>query len=92
MRFIVDLYRYIIFGMLAVLLISVVYGGLKLAAADAIPPEMVALYAIAGLLSAIGIIILLGVTATVISIHDRHVELVEAIIDLRDAVAAKGDS
>jgi hypothetical protein len=50
-------------------------------------PAVITLYVITGMLSAVGIVILLGVTATVISIQDRHVELVEAIINLRDAVA-----
>lgn len=79
MRFIVDLYRYLIFGILAVLIIGVVFGGLQLGASAAIPQWVLGIYVAGGLAVAVVLIMLIGLTATIISIHDRHVELVEAI-------------
>lgn len=79
MRFIVDLYRYLIFGILAVLIIGVVFGGLQLGASANIPQWVLGIYVAGGLAVAAVLIMLIGLTATIISIHDRHVELVEAI-------------
>lgn len=84
MRFIVDLYRYIILGTLAVLIIGMVFGLLKLSTFDSTLYPFLGFYAAGAVLLLLSIIIMLGVTATFISIHDRHAELVDEIRQWRE--------
>ena len=84
MRFIVDLYRYIILGILALLIIGLVFGIIKLTTIDSSLYPLAGLYAVGGVGVLISIVMLLGLTATFISIHDRHVELVEEIRQWRE--------
>ncbi|KQM63414.1 hypothetical protein ASE75_13290 [Sphingomonas sp. Leaf17] len=79
MRFIVDLYRYIVFAILAFLIIGCVFAGLEINELIGPQSPYMAFYVIGALTIAIGSIIGLGITATFISIHDRHVELVDEI-------------
>ena len=84
MRFIVDLYRYVILGVLAVLIIGLVFGLIKLSALDSSVYPLIGLYAVGGIGLLLSIVMLLGLTATFISIHDRHVELVEELRQWRE--------
>ena len=84
MRFIVDLYRYIILGILALLIIGLVFGIIKLTTIDSSLYPLAGLYAVGGVGVLLSIVMLLGLTATFISIHDRHVELVEEIRQWRE--------
>lgn len=78
MRFIVDLYRYVIFAISALALIGIAL--LVFAALDPTGPLIgftgPTLLLAAGL--SVFLILNLGLAAALISIHDRHVELVEA--------------
>jgi hypothetical protein len=78
-RFIVDLYRYIVFAVLAVLIIGCVFAGLEINQLTGPQSPYMAFYVISAVAVAIGAIIGLGITATFISIHDRHAELVDEI-------------
>ena len=84
MRFIVDLYRYIIFAALAVMIIGIVFGLMKLSSIDSSLYPLIGLYAVGGIGLLISVVMLLGLTATFISVHDRHVELVEEIRQWRE--------
>ena len=84
MRFIVDLYRYIIFAALALLIIGTVYVVLELGRASGFNSPMFAGY-IGGAIALFVIVVLsLGIMATFISIHDRHVEIVDELRALRE--------
>ncbi|QKR99208.1 hypothetical protein F9288_05735 [Sphingomonas sp. CL5.1] len=83
MRFIVDLYRYLIFAILAVMIVGAVYGLLKLSQLPTEIAPLMMLYGLGAISLFVGLIMMLGLTATFISIHDRHCELVEEIRDWR---------
>jgi len=84
MRFIVDLYRYIVFIALAAAIIVTVFGLLEVSKLTDGNSQATGLY-VAGFLAALVVLILaLGITATFISIHDRHAELVDELRGLRE--------
>jgi len=94
MRFVVELYRFLILGLLAFCLIAASYVISKVL----MSPEATsgtAWYLIAGILTAFGLMILgIGVTATFISMHDRIEELsnnVETLVSLQQTEAVMHD-
>ena len=84
MRFIVDFYRYAILAVLALIIAGFAYFLLSLNNLTDISGAPLTLVALSG----IGLIALLGVSlgfvATAISIHDRHIEIVEELRLLRE--------
>ena len=84
MRFIVDLYRHVILGGIALAIILLVYGTLKVATSSDAYGVLVFVY---GGLALIAVIMALGMTATFISIHDRHAELVDELRAIRAELA-----
>ena len=84
MRFIVDFYRYVILAGIALMIVGVVYVALELNSSD----SPFASYTSGGWL-ALGIVAIalfvmsLGMVATFISLHDRHIEIAQEIRALR---------
>jgi hypothetical protein len=87
MRFIVDLYRWIILGFFALALILLsVLTGFALFGQHSL--GLITPYVIVTVVCSLGILVLtLGLIAVLISIHDRHAELVEQATRIADAVA-----
>lgn len=79
MRAIVDLYRYILLGTLGLLIVGIVFGGLELTKLTAAGTPFLMFYILGAIALIVLAIIGLGITATFISIHDRHAELVDEI-------------
>lgn len=79
MRLIVDLYRYIVIGTLGLLIVGAVFSGLQLAALQPTGASYLAFYVFGAIVLIALAIVALGITATIISIHDRHEELVKEV-------------
>lgn len=87
MRFIVDIYRYVILAGIAAAIIGVVFFGLKIGTLSTGYRSAVLIGGGALILLAV---MSLGITATFISLHDRHAELVAELRALRHAIEARG--
>ena len=79
MRLIVDLYRYIVIGTLGLLIAGAVFGGLQLAVLPPTGAPYLAFYVLGAIVLIASVIMALGITATIISIHDQHEKLVEEV-------------
>ena len=90
MRFIVDFYRYAILAALGLIIAVFAFLVLSLGGSDGFSEYSVATIFIVGtgLVGFIGVS--LGLIATFISIHDRHVELVEEVRLMRMAIEQRG--
>jgi hypothetical protein len=91
MRFIVDLYRYVIFVICGLSLVAVTL--LVLSALDPAGPlsSFAGPVLLLAVLAAVFLILNLGLVAVLLSLHDRHVELVtatEAVAHNLDGIAA----
>lgn len=84
MRFIVDLYRLLILLGLAATIIAFVYVCLKVATMPELGSDVAIDFAAVAILLLMLMVIGLGLTATIISIHDRHSELVDEVRNLND--------
>ena len=82
MRFIVDLYRYIIFVTLALMLIAGTVGLLEVTKLGVWNPLAIMTYAYA-FFAFVMVILVIGFVAIAVSIHDRHAELVDEVRLLR---------
>ena len=91
MRFIVDLYRYIILAVLALLIAGFAFFVLSLGGNSGYDDASLATIIIAGLAFAGILGVSLGLVATFISIHDRHIELVNEVKLMRQALEQRGD-
>ena len=90
MRFIVDFYRFVILAGIALMIIGLVYVGLELASQNSAVSNLSAPWMILGSL-AIGLYVMtLGMTATFISLHDRHAEIVDELRALREHMETRG--
>ena len=91
MRFIVDFYRYAILAVFALIIAAFAFLVLSLWNNPDFADEAVVTAAIV----AVGSVGLLGVSvgliATFISIHDRHIELVEEVKLMRETLEQRGD-
>lgn len=86
MRFLVDLYRVIVLGALALALIGGSYLVFTVAFEGDAPAEL-GIVAIAGLVAAaIWVVLAIGLIATFISIHDRLVELSDNSARIADSL------
>jgi uncharacterized membrane protein len=83
MRFIVDLYKLIIYAVLAFIIITAVVGILELIRMGGASAFAMGMYLFAGVVGFVSLVVGLGILATFISIHDRHAELVEELKELR---------
>ena len=90
MRFIVDFYRYAILAILGLIIAGFAFLVLSLGGSDGIGEYSVAtiFFVGTGLIAVIGLS--LGLIATFISIHDRHIELVEEVKLMRKAIEQRG--
>ena len=90
MRFIVDFYRYAIFAVLALVIAGIAFLTLSVSSnPDFNDASVLSVIVIgAGVLGCLGIS--LGLVATFISIHDRHIELVEEVKLIREAIQQRG--
>lgn len=86
MRFIVDFYRYLTFAFIAATIIGIVFITLALGDSGALGDDAPPYFFLIGAALLATFIISLGTIATFISIHDRHVELVEEIRKIREAL------
>jgi hypothetical protein len=86
MRFIVDVYRYVILGGIALAIITVVYAALKVGTISTAYGSTVL---IGGAALIVITVMSLGITATFISLHDRHAEAVDELRALRFALEAR---
>ncbi|MGS1018113.1 hypothetical protein [Allosphingosinicella humi] len=91
MRFIVDLYRWLVLLGIGCLLIGVVYAGLKIATAEGDFGPFTGVYVAIAFAVFIGIVLAFGLTAAFISIHDRHCELVDELRRMRESLQSHGD-
>ena len=82
MRFMVDLYRYIILFALALVLIGGTVGLLEVTTAGISSPVSLIAYAYT-FFAFIIIVLVIGFVAIAVSIHDRHAELVDEVRLLR---------
>jgi hypothetical protein len=83
MRFIVDFYRYVILAGIGLMIVGVIYGALLLATQQSSISNVSGPALVLGILG-IGLVVMsLGITATFISVHDRHAEIVDELRALR---------
>lgn len=88
MRFIVDLYRYIVFAALGLLIVLTVYGVLEAGRLGGFDNPMFGAYVAGAIALFVVVVLSLGMMATFISIRDRHVEIVDELRALRDREGA----
>jgi hypothetical protein len=86
MRFIVDIYRYIIFAFCGLLIISAVLLALFVATSSA-DPEIAAGVIIGAVAALLFLILNLGGIAIIVSLHDRHAELVDEARQINATIA-----
>lgn len=79
MRFLVELYRYLILLLLVVTVIAVSFGIAKFATSTDVATGITAGMIGLAVLGAIFVILSLGITATFISMHDRLCELAGSV-------------
>lgn len=90
MRFIVDFYRYVILAGIALMIIGLIYGTLRIATDHSELSNLSGSVLALGVL-AIGLIVMsLGMTATFISVHDRHAEIVDELRAMRTEMERRG--
>jgi hypothetical protein len=75
MRFLVELYRYLILLLLVLTVIAVSFGIAKFATSTDVATEITAGMIALAVLGAVFVILSLGITATFISMHDRLCDL-----------------
>ncbi|WP_375272683.1 hypothetical protein [Sphingomonas sp.] len=93
MRFIVDLYRYILVALCGITIIALAFAFFAFIDASgptggAYPEWVIA----ATIVVAIVFVLSIGGLAIIISLHDRHAELTDAAHDIRDALNRIADA
>lgn len=86
MKFIVDLFRYLIFGFCGLVIVGFTYGLLSISQSDPTGGAYSILWIMGFLVTALLLILSLGGIAILISIHDRHNELVGEMTRIADAL------
>ncbi len=86
MRFIVDLYRYLIVALCGLILISLAYGTVAGIGSGLFDTPMGLLWALGLAMILIFLILSIGAVAIVISIHDRHAEAVDELERIADVL------
>lgn len=86
MRFLVELYRYLIIFFCGVVLILTAYGLTAGFESGLFDSDLGYYWVFGSIISLITLVLILGLVAIIISIHDRHVELVEALNRIADLV------
>ena len=89
MRFIVDLYKLIIYFTLAVLIIGVVLFVAELVKMGGSNPALVGLSLYILVAVFVAVIVSLGILATFISIHDRHAEIADELREIRQHLCSE---
>ena len=92
MRFIVDFYRYAILAFFALVVAAFVLLFIALVNGGSAPTETILPVAVAGLAVLTLMTLSVGLIATFISIHDRHIELVEELRLMREQLEEKGST
>lgn len=86
MRFIVDLFRYLIIGFCGLVLIGVTYAIVTAANSGILDTATGVLWVAGGAITIASMILALGFVAIAISIHDRHAELVREVERVADTL------
>jgi hypothetical protein len=90
MRFIVDFYRYVILAGIGAMIIAVVYIALELASQESFLSQLSGVWLALGMLGIALYVMTLGMTATFISVHDRHAEIADELRALREHLEQRG--
>jgi len=91
MRFIVDFYRYVILFLIALTIVIIVFTTLLLlTGSDAFSNMGTSFFLIATAILILEVMAL-GITATFISIHDRHAEIVDELREWRHSIKIQND-
>lgn len=77
MRFIVDIYRLIVLAVLAISLVAASYVAFLLLLTEDIPPAFSGVVIGSMIIGFVVVVLVLGITATFISMHDRIAEVSE---------------
>lgn len=89
MRFIVDFYRYVIFAGLAAMIAGLVALTLTLFGRGGFASDLSPYVFFGGIGLLVFFVMSLGMVATFISLHDRHAELVEELIAIRQHMGSQ---
>ena len=90
LRFLVDLYRYLIFVICGAILILLTYGLVSGVASGVFNTTASILWGLGAVVVIVGLILSLGLVAVAISIHDRHAELVSELERIGDLIEYRG--
>ncbi len=90
MRFLVDLYRYLIIAICGLVLIGLTYGIVIGIGSGLFDTATGPLWIFGAVIIVVSMILGLGLVAIAISIHDRHAELVNEIERIADLVEYRG--
>lgn len=86
LRFIVDLFRYLIIGFCGLVLIGLTYAIVAGAGSELFGAAARPLWILVAMIVVISMILALGFVAVAISIHDRHAELVREVERIADVL------
>jgi hypothetical protein len=89
MRFIVDFYRWVILGSIGLSITLIVFVALKLGTSETGALGLTGAWLLGGGLVLAFFVMSLGITATFISMHDRHADLVGEVKALRIALTQR---
>lgn len=90
MRFLVDLYRYLIFAICGAILIVLSFSLVSGVASGVLDTTASILWGLGAIVVIVGLILSLGLVAVAISIHDRHAELVATLERIGDLIEYRG--
>lgn len=90
MRFLVDLYRYLIIAVCGLVLIGLTYGIVSGIGSGVFDTAAGPLWIFGAVIIVVSMILGLGLVAIAISIHDRHAELVSEVERIADMVEYPG--
>ncbi len=89
MRFIVDFFRYVILAGIGLTIITIVFVSLHIATANTTELPFGSYFFLFAAALLVAQIMALGATATIISIHDRHCEIVAELRNMNDTIRSK---
>lgn len=93
MRFIVDLYKLLIYVVLALLIIGVaIIVAEMMRAGGPANPAFGAIGVVGAVVTLIIVVLNLGILATFLSIHDRHAEIADTLREMRDDLRSNGNA
>lgn len=90
MRFIVDFFRYALFGLIGIMIAGLIFICLQLTTQSGWGDDAPEYFFAGGAVLIALFVMSLGFTPTFISIHDRHIELVQELQKLRETMTPVG--